>query len=143
MSVRTKNQVTELANRFLGEVVSSPHDLTQLDGLLHPNFRSHHYPRPPGSDKAAFSAAIKEFLVAFPDIEIVIHDQLGEGDRVFTYFSWSGTHKGTFNGIPATGRQVKVEGMDIWREEGGQLCENWVIMDVMGLMVQLGVVPVG
>jgi len=143
MSTETSSPVkaTELANRFLNNVVSSPHNVALLDELLHPDFRSHHYPAPPGSDKTGFIAGVKGLLAAFPDIKITIHDQFGHDDRVFTYFSWTGTHKGNFNGIAPTGKQVKVEGMDIWREEGGQIQENWVVMDIMGLMIQLGVVP--
>jgi predicted ester cyclase len=60
---------------------------------------------------------------------------------VFSYFTWTGTHSGTFNGIAATNKQVSVDGMDIWREQDGQLIENWVVMDIMGLMMQLGAVP--
>lgn len=131
----------EVVNRFFNEVTSNQHNAALLEELLHPDFRSHHYPAPPGSDKAGFIAGIKGFLAAFPDIQITIHDQFEKGDRVFTYFSWTGTHKGTFNGIAPTGKQVKVEGMDIWRVEGGKIRENWVVMDVMGLMIQLGVVP--
>ena len=134
-------KATELANRFFNEVVSNPYNVALMDELLHPDFRSHHYPAPPGSDKAGFIAGINGLLAAFPDIQITIHDQFGQGDRVFTYFSWTGTHKGIFNGIAPTGKQVKVEGMDIWREQGGQIRENWVVLDIMGLMTQLGVVP--
>jgi steroid delta-isomerase-like uncharacterized protein len=137
----SKTKAVELANRFFNEVVSAPYNVKLLEGLLHPDFHSHNYPAPPGSDKAAFIEGIKALLAAFPDVRITIHDQLGQGDRVFTYFSWTGTHKGTFNGIAPTGKQVKVEGMDIWRVQDGKIRENWVVMDVMGLMIQLGVVP--
>jgi steroid delta-isomerase-like uncharacterized protein len=130
----------ELVNRFFNEVAGNQHNVTLLEELLHPDFRSHHYP-PTGSDKAGFIAAIKGTVAAFPDIQVAIHDQFVEGDKVFTYFSWTGTHKGVFNGVAPTGKQVKVEGMDIWRIEGGKIRENWVVMDIMGLMTQLGVVP--
>jgi predicted SnoaL-like aldol condensation-catalyzing enzyme len=134
-------KATELANRFFNDVASNSHNVALLDELLHPDFRSHHYPAPPGSNKAEFIAGIKGLLTAFPDIRVVVHDQFGQGDRVFTYFSWTATHKGNFNGIAPTGKQVKVEGMDIWREQDGKMRENWVVMDIMGLMIQLGVVP--
>jgi steroid delta-isomerase-like uncharacterized protein len=133
-------KATELANRFFNDVANS-HNVALLDELLHPDFRSHNYPAPPGSNKAEFIAGIKGLLAAFPDIRVAVHDQIGQGDRVFTYFSWTGTHKGNFNGIAPTGKQVKVEGMDIWREQNGKIRENWVVMDIMGLMIQLGVVP--
>jgi predicted ester cyclase len=140
-TIARPGKATELANRFFNEVASNPHNVALLDELLHPDFRSHHFPAPPGSDKAGFIAGIKGLLAGFPDIQLTVHDQFGQGDRVFTYFAWTGAHQGTFNGIAPTGKQVKVEGMDIWREEGGQIRENWVVMDIMALMIQLGVVP--
>jgi predicted ester cyclase len=136
-----KTKAAALVNRFFNEVTGNQHNVALLEELLHPDFRSHHYPAPPGSDKAGFIAGIKALLSAFPDIQVTVHEEFEKGDRVFTYFSWTATHKGVFNGIAPTGKQVKVEGMDIWRVEGGKIRENWVVMDVMGLMIQLGVVP--
>ncbi|HLF62288.1 MAG TPA: ester cyclase [Saprospiraceae bacterium] len=133
-------KAVELTNRFFNEVVNQ--DKTDLlDSLLHPSFHSHHYPAPPGSDKAPFIQGIKDLNAAFPDLKLTIHQQYGEGDKVFSYFTWTATHTGTFNGITATNKQVTVDGMDIWREQDGQLIENWVVMDIMGLMAQLGAVP--
>ena len=66
---------------------------------------------------------------------------LGEGDKVVTRGTFTGTHQGEFNGIPATGKKVKVSYCDIWRVENGKCVENWVQMDMVGLMQQLGVIP--
>jgi steroid delta-isomerase-like uncharacterized protein len=134
------SRAMELTNQFF-EVAGKQHNFDALETLLHPNFHSHHYPAPPGSDKAPFIQGIKDMTTAFPDLTITVHDQIAQGDKVFTYFSWTGTHKGAFNGLAPTNKQVKVEGMDIWREQDGQLIENWVVMDIMGLMMQLGAVP--
>lgn len=84
---------------------------------------------------------MEDLFTGFPDEKVSIIDQFAKGDKVFTYFSWTGTHQGNFMGVAPTGKQVKVEGMDIWRVQDGKLIENWVIMDGMGLMIQLGVVP--
>jgi predicted ester cyclase len=134
------NKATMLANRFFNEVASD-HNVAVLDEILHPAFQAHQFPALTGSDKAGFTAGMKGFLSAFPDIKITIHQQFSKGDKVFTYAEWTGTHKGTFQGIAPTNKKVKVEFMDIWREEGGKTRENWVVMDIMGLMMQLGAVP--
>ncbi len=133
------NKAMMLANRFFKEIAKQ--NTAALDEILHPAFQSHHFPAPPGSDKSGFIAGMKGLLSAFPDIKVTVHDQFAKGDKVFSYGSWTGTHKGTFQGVAPTNKQVKVEFMDIWREEGGKLRENWVVMDIMGLMVQLGAVP--
>jgi predicted ester cyclase len=133
------NKAMTLANRFFAELAK--HNTAALDEILHPAFQSHHFPAPPGSDKTGFIAGTKGLLSAFPDIKVAIHQQFAKGDKVFTYGSWTATHKGEFQGVAPTSKQVNVEFMDIWREEGGKLRENWVVMDIMGLMIQLGAVP--
>ena len=55
--------------------------------------------------------------------------------------SGSGTHQGAFQGIPPTGKQMKVTGIDMWRVEGGKCAEHWLEMDTLGLLQQLGVIP--
>jgi steroid delta-isomerase-like uncharacterized protein len=86
----------------------------------------------------------KQYVTAlragFPDLRFTIEDQVAEGDQVVTRWSACGTHEGTFEGIPATGRQVRLVGADIDRIVGGKVIECWVHMDELGLMRQLGVV---
>ena len=130
----------ELVNRFFDDVLNQK-KMDVLDSLLHPSFHSHHYPTASGSDKALFTQSVKDMIVAFPDFHITTNQQYGKGDHVFSYFSWTGTQQGMFNGIAPTNKKVNVEGMDIWREQDGQLIENWVIMDILGLMTQLGAIP--
>jgi steroid delta-isomerase-like uncharacterized protein len=78
---------------------------------------------------------------AFPDIHWKIEEQIAEGDKVVTRFEWTGTHRGTFLGVPATGRSVKVWGMVIDRLERGKIKDTRIIMDALGLMMQFGVFP--
>ena len=78
---------------------------------------------------------------AFPDLHFSIEEQIADGDKVLTRFEWTGTHRGEFMGIPATGRSVKVWGMVIDRLEDSRIKETRIIMDMLGLMIQLGVFP--
>ncbi len=130
----------KLENRFSDGVVGM-HDVAILADLLADNFVSHHFPAPGNNDKAAFTGGMAGLFAGFPDIKITRLQQYEHGDRVFTYAFWEATHTGAFMGIPATGKKVHVEYMDIWRAEDGKIAENWVVMDIMGLMIQLGVVP--
>jgi predicted ester cyclase len=81
------------------------------------------------------------FTDAFPDMRITVEEVIGEGEKVATRGTWSGTHKGSFMGVAATGKSVKIGYIDMWRFENGRAVENWVQMDMLGLMQQLGVVP--
>lgn len=78
---------------------------------------------------------------AFPDARVTVNDILGEGDKVVTRVTLRGTHKGEFLGVPATGKPVSIEGIDISRFSGGKLVEHWGQFDALGLMQQLGAVP--
>src|SRR5688572_5869471 len=77
----------------------------------------------------------------FPDLKFTIEELVAEGDLVVTRWSASGTHEGTFQGVPPTGRRFNVSGIDIDRVEGGKAVECWAVMDELGLMQQLGLVP--
>jgi steroid delta-isomerase-like uncharacterized protein len=79
---------------------------------------------------------------AFPDIHFTIEDQIAEGDRVVTRWTAQATHKGEYQGVPPTGKRFKLAGVDIDRIVNGKVVECWPIEDQLGLLQQLGVVPV-
>ena len=78
---------------------------------------------------------------AFPDLNFAIKEQIAEGDKVASRFEWAGTHQNEFRGVPATGRQVRVGGIVIDRLEEGRIKDTRIIMDTLGLMMQLGAFP--
>ena len=84
---------------------------------------------------------IGAFRTAFPDIHWVIEEMVGEGEKVFSRFTWRGTHRGEFFGVPATGKQIKVKGMVVDRVVAGKMAEGRILMDVLSMMRQLGVIP--
>ena len=92
---------------------------------------------PPGLEGA--KQTIGMFLTAFPDLKITVEDMIAEGDKVAVRMTMSGTHKGDFMGIPATGKRISVNGMDFHRIAGGKVVEHWDSFDQMTMMQQLGV----
>ncbi len=93
-----------------------------------------------GPGLAGLQDVLRQLRVAFPDMHWTIEEQLVDGDRVLTRFEWQGTHRGVFLGIPATDRPARVWGMVIDRVQEGKIKETRIIMDMLGLMMQLGVV---
>ncbi len=81
------------------------------------------------------------FRNAFPDIHWTVEEQIAEGEKVVTRFSWTGTQQGDFLGVPASGNSVKVWGVVIDRLEDGKIKDTRIIMDTLGLMMQLGAIP--
>ncbi|WP_058185787.1 ester cyclase [Terracidiphilus gabretensis] len=76
---------------------------------------------------------------AFPDLIFSIQEQVTEGDKVASRFEWTGTHSAAFLGVPATGRSVRVWGIVLDHLEEGRIKDTRILMDIFGLMMQLGV----
>jgi steroid delta-isomerase-like uncharacterized protein len=84
---------------------------------------------------------LRGMKAAFPDMHWKIEEQITEGDRVMSRFVWTGTHRGPFLGIPATGKPVTVWGVVIDRLVDKRIKETRIIMDTLGMMGQMGVIP--
>jgi steroid delta-isomerase-like uncharacterized protein len=78
---------------------------------------------------------------AFPDIAFAVDDQIAERDRVVTRWTARGTHTGEFRGTPPTGKSGRIAGITIARIADGAVAECWTSADELGLLQQLGVVP--
>ena len=91
---------------------------------------------PTGIDGA--KAAHQMMLAAFPDYQTVIDDLVAESDKVAARITMSGTHHGSFMGIPATGKHVLFTGMYIARIADGKIVEHWGEEDAVSLLQQLG-----
>jgi len=113
-----------------------------VDELFSEDFVEHN-PTFPGSDggRDGFKQMIHTMHSAFPDFRTEVLDQIAAGDRVVERWVSRGTHEGEFLGVPATGKVIEVEGMDISRLEGGRVVEHWTQMDTLGVLQQLGLVP--
>jgi steroid delta-isomerase-like uncharacterized protein len=81
--------------------------------------------------------------LAFPDLHAKIHDQLAEKDKVATRKTFRGTHRGEFLGISPSGRSVSFDVIDVVRIEDGRIAEHWNVLDLMGLLQQIGPQPRG
>lgn len=81
-------------------------------------------------------------LVAFPDLRMEPQDILPSADKVVARVRMTGTHRGPFMGVPATGEPIDVQVIDIMRfDDDGLVHEHWGVMDAMLMMQQIGVVP--
>ena len=136
MSIETNKQ---LVRRVFEEGINQG-NLAVYDEIVAPNYVNHNFPTPaPGAE--GFKQVLGMFLAGFPDLQVTLEEILAEGDKVATRGYFTGTQRGEFNGIPATDKEAKVAYSDVWRVEDDQLVENWVQMDMMGLLQQLGVIP--
>jgi steroid delta-isomerase-like uncharacterized protein len=98
-----------------------------------------HTPQPGRTpDKAGARELYRVLRTAFPDFHAEIHFQLADGDRVTTYKTYHGTHRGNFFGIAPTGRAIQFETVDVMRVRSGKITEHWGVANLFSLMQQLG-----
>jgi steroid delta-isomerase-like uncharacterized protein len=119
-----------------GENFASVDELVTSDVVLH-------LPKPGNEIHGA--EGVRQFYVtlhaAFPDIHFTIEDQIAAGDKVVTRWTCRGTHKGEFQGMSPTGKQISMTGIDIDRIANSKVVECWPVMDELGLLQQIGALP--
>jgi steroid delta-isomerase-like uncharacterized protein len=115
-------------------------DMPGMEALVGPNCVAHQLGMPP-LDRESFKQMGLAFIAAFGNSHTVIEDQIAEGDKVLSRGTWSATHRGEFNGIPATGKRFTINFMMVDHIVDGQMMEHWSYPDLFGMMQQLGVIP--
>jgi steroid delta-isomerase-like uncharacterized protein len=127
----------KLGRRYFDEVWNQGR-LDVLDELLAPAYVNHtpSVPNPaPGPD--GLKPIVREIRAAFPDLHYEIKDVIATEDAVVIRVIMTGTHVGDLFGLPATGRRVKVDQINIERIENGRIAEHWRVTDELSLMRQL------
>ena len=116
-------------------------DVDALDDVLAPDWVD--FPPPPGTgtDAENFKQTILTTLIGFPDIRFEIQDFIVEGGQVAVRSIATGTHEGDFYGIPATGRAVEFQTIDIHRVESDRIVETYHVEDLLSVLIQVGAFP--
>ena len=131
-----------LTSRFVEEFLNQGH-FDRADVFLSTNYVEH-VPAPPGFPTGV-AGLIQYFTLlrqAFPDLNYRVEDTVAEGDKVVARLTGRGTMKGDFLGIPATGKQATWTEMHIARVgPDGKFVEHWAVVDQLGMLQQLGLVP--
>jgi steroid delta-isomerase-like uncharacterized protein len=123
------------------EIVNSG-DVDQLIDLLADDFVEHEEMPGMPTGREGTKQLFKMMAAAFPNMNWDPQDILVDGNKAVARVRFSGTNDGEFMGMPATGKRVSVQVIDIVRfNEDGLACEHWGVFDLMGMMTQLGAVP--
>src|SRR5713226_4137782 len=130
MSIESNKSVVR---RWVEQVINQNH-LDVLNETHGPNHVNHFLT--PGAPQGIEGEKMltSQFSNAFSNAHFDIESLVGEGDQVAMRYTYTGTHTGPFNGIPATGKPFAAGGINIVRFENGKIAENWVQFDVMGLL---------
>jgi predicted SnoaL-like aldol condensation-catalyzing enzyme len=91
---------------------------------------------------AGFLEFHRGFFSAIPDARVTVNMMAAEGDLVFVYGTYTGTHTGKgFLDLPPTGNRVCYDVVDIFRVRDGKLAEHWDVADTRAIFTQLGALP--
>jgi steroid delta-isomerase-like uncharacterized protein len=119
-------------------------DVDGFGGLLSDDFVEHEETPGLAPTKDGVMAFFRMYLAAFPDLRMDPVDVLPSGDKVVARVNATGTNTGEFMGMPATGKSVDVQLIDIMRfGDDGLVHEHWGVFDALAMMQQLGVAPAG
>jgi steroid delta-isomerase-like uncharacterized protein len=119
-------------------------DVDGFGELLADDFVEHEETPGLAPTKEGVKAFFRMYIAAFPDLRMNAEDVLASGDKVVARVRATGTHQGEFMSMPATGKGIDVQLIDIVRfGDDGLAREHWGVFDALAMMQQLGLVPEG
>lgn len=137
----TTEENKAVVRQFTDEVWNTG-NLAIIDELFATTWVGHDLPPGLAPGREGLKQMVGAFRAAFSDIRATVDDQIADGDKVTWRWTFQGTHSGAFMGIPPTGKTITLTGISIDRLAGGTFVERWDSADTLGLLQQLGVMPV-
>ena len=128
-----------IATKFVERINKG--DLSIINEIFDPAYVDHEAMPGVPPTRAGLHQGFAMILKGFPDFKITVTHLIAEGDYVLVHHLSTGTHKGEFMGMPATGKPVKYDEMHLVRFANGKVVEHWGVEDVMSMMQQLGAMP--
>jgi predicted ester cyclase len=130
----------DVYRRMVAEVVNKG-NFDVIPELFHPEYVDHASPpgMPPGI--ANVEPIFRMFRTGFPDVKFTIDQMIGEGDYVATLVHGEGTQTGQFIEFPPSGKHAVWRSVGFFRIEDGKIAEHWGIPDLLGLLIQIGIIP--
>ncbi len=134
------DEVRAAVRRFFDEVWNNG-NVGEAAAFLAEGFLSHNTFHVQIVGPREYGKAVTDFRAAFPDLHTTLEDVLVDGDRVAVRGTDRGTHLGDFGGFPASGREVTLSWIEIFRMEDGKAVEGWVESDPAVLRDQIVAAP--
>lgn len=128
----TANAIVQAINNNDWDTLSNIFDANYIEHSLPPGL-------PPGFE--GFKIFFGALRSAFPDFHYHNDDTLADGDKAIQRLTGHGTMQGSLMGMPATGKHAEWTEIHIGRFQDGKLVEHWAVVDQLGMLQQLGLVP--
>jgi predicted ester cyclase len=113
-----------------------------IDEVLAEDFRSHSEGTPFPPDREGLKSFISALRAGFPDITYSVIHEIAEGDIIVQHVHVSGTMRGDFGGMKATGKSASWDEVHITRMRDGKGVEHWPSVDQLDMLQQLGVISI-
>ena len=127
----------DLAHLF-ADIMNS-HDPDRFAELVSENYVNHNPAVGPGL--AGLVAFMGHWFDTLSDTRVVVEDAFAVGDRVVGRYTYRARHTGPFVGVPASGADITMRSIDIWRFEDDRLVEHWDELNLLEIFQQMGAVP--
>jgi len=136
----TISQPNSLIRRII-DTAFNQGNFPAVEELLAPDSITHITAWGMPNNRLGLKQLIATFRTAFPDLDCTVEDEIYQGNKVAAHWTMRGTLQGLFFGNQPTGRPVLVQGIIFARIENDQIAENWTLIDQIGMLQQLGIVP--
>lgn len=131
----------ELVRKFV-TIVKNEKNLERLGEFFAADYTEHNETVASfGKGVAGYQAFLGHLFTGFPDDQVTINQIVATDDWVSYRATESGTHKGTFLNIPATGKSATWTEIQFFRIKDGKVVEHWVDVDIFSWFQQLGIIP--
>lgn len=143
MSTEENTAIARRAYEVLSQALRTGNmaTLDALDEIIAADAVDHNPAPGQGPGLEGIKQAFAEFRAAFPDLHFDLEDVVAEGDKAACRVTIRGTHRGSHHGIPASGRRIKLTGIDLLRIADGKIVERWGEFDDADLLKQIGAPP--
>lgn len=136
----TQESNADVFRRYLKDVWEGGR-LDTLDDFFAPDFLNHNPVPGLPANRDGERRLVEMFREAFSSFTTNVETAVPEGERLAARWTAKGTHTGTFAGVPPTGIEITMIGIEFLRFVDGKIAEVWINFDMAGLLQQLGVIP--
>ena len=122
----------------MGEAINKG-NLEEFHQIFATDVKDHDPAPDQGKGPEGFIGFFTQFRHAFPDLKIAVEHMVADDDNVAIAYTVTGTQEGPFEGIPATGKKIKIRGMQIAKfDSNAKIKERWGSSDQLGILQQIG-----
>jgi steroid delta-isomerase-like uncharacterized protein len=127
----------DLAHLF-ADIMNS-HDASRFAELVSKNYVNHNAKVGPGLTGVV--AVMGHWFETLSDTRVTVEDAFAVGDRVVGRYTYRARHTGPFVGVPASGAEITMRSIDIWRVENDRFVEHWDELNTLEVFQQMGAIP--